>query len=93
MVQIFGPKVSVDREMESLNSKIKKNIFSGRDRDAIYPMIDYTNKFNFAIQFNLVLIFGVQTAVFLSLYIISTIKHTICNKLMQENLECNKKQN
>lgn len=56
-------------------------------------MIDYTNKFNFAIQFNLVLIFGVQTAVFLSLYIISTIKHTICNKLMQENLQCNKKQN
>lgn len=65
----------------------------GQARDAIYPMIDYTNKFNSAIQFNLVLIFGVQTAVFLSLYVISTIKHTICNKLMQQNLQCSKKQN
>merc|ERR1711868_4835 len=65
----------------------------GQDRDAIYPMIDYTNKFNFAIQFNLVLIFGVQTAVFLTLYIISTIKHIIYSSLMQENLHDNKKQN
>ena len=56
-------------------------------------MIDYTNKFNFAIQFNLVLIFGVQTAVFLSLFIISTIKHTIYKEIMQQNLNCNKKQN
>merc|ERR1712131_116666 len=46
----------------------------GEDRNEIYPMINYSEKFTDAVIFDLTLIFGVQSSVFLFLYTVSTFK-------------------
>ena len=85
-----------DERLQCVGLRIEletKMVLLGEERDSIYPMLDYTNNFSSAIQYNLVLIFGVQTVFFLLLFLVSTIKHKIHKKLIQQNLNCIKKQN
>ena len=56
----------------------------GKERDEIYPMINYSEKFWDAITFDLSLIFGVQSAVFFMLLAVSKLKTSLLSLKMKK---------
>merc|ERR1712212_233352 len=58
----------------------------GEDRDEIYPFLDYTNKWKDALKFDVFMTFGVQSSVFIFIFLTSNIKFFVHRKL-QERFE------
>jgi len=75
----------------ALNTMIVFFIF-GESRDEIYPFLDYTNKFKDALKFDVFMTFGVQSAVFVFIFLTSNIKFFVHRKL-QERFEAQVRMN
>lgn len=75
----------------ALNTLIVYQIF-GEQRDEIYPFLDYKDKFNEALQFDLFMTFGVQSAVFIVIFLLANIKFFVHRKL-QERFEAQVRMN
>jgi len=75
----------------ALNTMIVFFIF-GESRDEIYPFLDYTNKFKDALKFDIFMTFGVQSAVFIFIFLTSNIKFFVHRKL-QERFEAQVRRN
>lgn len=69
----------------ALNTMVVYYVF-GEGRDEIYPFLDYKDKFSAAMKFNMMMTFGVQSAVFLFIFLVSNMKFFVYRKL-QERFE------
>merc|ERR1712048_511030 len=69
----------------SINTMVVYAIF-GDSRDEIYPFLNYGEKFADAVKFDVMMTFGVQSAVFLFIFSLSSVKFFIHRKL-QERFE------
>ena len=54
----------------------------GEGRDEIYPFLDYKDKFSAAMKFNMMMTFGVQSAVFLFIFLVSNMKFFVYRKCL-----------
>lgn len=63
----------------ALNTMIVYYVF-GAQRDEIYPFLKYKEDFSTAISFNLMMTFGIQSAVFISIYCLNKLKFLVYRK-------------
>ena len=68
-----------------LHKKWFQFLFLGESRDEIYPFLDYTNKFKDALKFDIFMTFGVQSAVFIFIFLTSNIKFFVHRKCLSKN--------
>ena len=65
--------------------KVISMYFLGESRDEIYPFLDYTNKFKDALKFDIFMTFGVQSAVFVFIFLTSNVKFFVHRKCLSKN--------
>ena len=68
----------------SINTMVVYAIF-GDSRDEIYPFLNYGEKFVDAVKFDVMMTFGVQSAVFLFIFSLSSIKFFIHRKCLSKS--------
>lgn len=73
---VFGESFHCASIFQSLTSKC----LIGAQRDEIYPFLKYKEDFSTAISFNLMMTFGIQSAVFISIYCLNKLKFLVYRK-------------
>jgi len=68
----------------SINTMIVYAIF-GEERDEIYPFLNYAEKFGDALKFDIMMTFGVQSAVFLLIFALSHLKFFVHRKCLSKS--------
>ena len=68
----------------SINTMIVYAIF-GDERDEIYPFLNYAEKFGDALKFDIMMTFGVQSAVFLFIFALSHLKFFVHRKCLSKS--------
>ena len=76
----MSPKIRILRSLQMILIRIL-----GESRDEIYPFLDYTNKFKDALKFDVFMTFGVQSAVFVFIFLTSNIKFFVHRKCLSKN--------
>jgi hypothetical protein len=74
------------------NTMIVYYVF-GEGRDEIYPFLDYKDNFMYALKFDVMMTFGVQTTVFLFIFFIANMKffvHRKCLSTTDTYVKCQK---